>query len=136
MGAFLAIGQQFTGINAVIVYATKIFVDYFDNINTDVALNENYSSTYGSLIISSVNFVATIFAIPLVNKAGRKLLVMIGFSIDLAAIIMLVVIYIINNNDPNKATLITASVIFLIGFELGPGLCFYVCCTESFPTAV
>lgn len=54
----------------------------------------------------------------------------------MATAIMMIVIYAISNADPNKPTLIAASVIFLIGFEIGPGPCFYVCCMESFPAQV
>lgn len=34
------------------------------------------------------------------------------------------------------AMLITASIVFLFGFEIGPGPCFFVLCSESFPRCV
>lgn len=44
-----------------------------------------------------------------------------------------IVIYAINNENPNNTALIVVSVLFLIAFEIGPGPCFYLCCSESFP---
>lgn len=59
-----------------------------------------------------------------------------GFVIDCIALIVLAIIYIVNNENPNKIVLIVASVIYLIGFELGPGPCYYVCLSESFPCEI
>lgn len=50
--------------------------------------------------------------------------------------LILVVIYIINNEFPNKIALIAASIFFLLGYEIGPGPCFYICCAEIFPKKI
>lgn len=94
------------------------------------------SSTYGSIIITSVNLLSAIIATPIVEYVGRKVLLILGYLMCCASLLTLVVIYIISNEMPNKVVLIIASVIFLLGYEIGPGPCFYICCAEIFPKKV
>ena len=86
--------------------------------------------------MSAVNFGATCIAIPLVNTVGRKWLVVGGFLGVVGTLIMFLTIYAISNTDPQRIVLIVATVLYLIFFEIGPGPCFYVCCSESFPREV
>lgn len=72
----------------------------------------------------------------MVNTVGRKILVIVGFLGVVGTLIIYLVIYIIDNNNPNKVALIVGTVLYLIFFEIGPGPCFYVCCSESFPREV
>ncbi|RBQ22252.1 putative sialic acid transporter [Candidatus Methanobinarius endosymbioticus] len=69
IGLVLAIFQQIVGINAVITYAPMIF----KNIGI-----QSQSALLQSIIIGLVNFLATIIALWLIDKKGRKILLICG----------------------------------------------------------
>ncbi|MDP4209232.1 MAG: sugar porter family MFS transporter [Bacteroidota bacterium] len=69
LGTLLAAFQQITGINAVVNYAPTIFQQ--TGVGSDTALLQ-------SIIVGFVNFVFTIVAVRLVDKLGRKTLLLWG----------------------------------------------------------
>ena len=69
LGTLLAAFQQITGINVVINYAPVIFQQAGVGIN-DALLQ--------SIVVGIVNFVFTIIAVSLVDKKGRKILLLWG----------------------------------------------------------
>ncbi len=78
LGSLLAAFQQITGINAVISFAPTIFSQA--NVGEDQALLQ-------SVLVGIVNLVATIVALWLVDKKGRKVLLLwgtLGMTISLA----------------------------------------------------
>lgn len=78
IGTLLAAFQQITGINAVIMFAPNIF-------QATGAATEN--SLFQSVIVGLVNFLMTIIALWLVDRKGRKGLLIwgaLGMSISLA----------------------------------------------------
>lgn len=78
IGTLIAAFQQITGINAVIMFAPKIFQS---------AGSANVDSMMQSVIVGLVNFLMTIVALWLVDKKGRKTLLLwgaVGMIISLA----------------------------------------------------
>lgn len=69
IGLLLAIFQQVVGINAVITYAPMIF----ENIGI-----QSQNALLQSILIGFVNFSATIIALWLIDKKGRKILLIYG----------------------------------------------------------
>jgi len=69
LGTFLAAFQQITGINAVVNYAPVIFEK--TGVGGDTALLQ-------SMLVGLVNFLATIVALWLVDKKGRRTLLLWG----------------------------------------------------------
>ncbi|MBJ7880644.1 D-xylose transporter XylE [Gelidibacter salicanalis] len=69
IGIVLSIFQQFVGINVVLYYAPEIFKKI--DPNTDGAL-------LLTIVVGIVNFLFTIIAVKLVDKKGRKPLMVIG----------------------------------------------------------
>jgi len=70
IGVSLAILQQITGINIVIYYAPKIFLKAgFDNAG---------SAFWATVLVGTTNCVMTIIALAVIDKLGRKPLLMIG----------------------------------------------------------
>ncbi|CAL5970710.1 Hexose_transporter [Hexamita inflata] len=129
INAFLfGVAQQGTGVNAVVIYATQIFARTFSDDP-----NDYYSAIYGSMLISIVNFLATCLAIPLIQKINRRTLWFGGFIVCMIAHVMLIIQYTAIKND---ILLIVSSIIFLVGFEIGPGPVFYVLCGETFPKSI
>lgn len=71
IGVVIAITQQITGINAVFFYAPMIFEQ--SGVGVDAAFSQ-------AILVGLTNFVFTIVAIWLIDKLGRKPLLMIGIS--------------------------------------------------------
>ncbi|MBN1926434.1 MAG: sugar porter family MFS transporter [Prolixibacteraceae bacterium] len=71
IGIVIAILQQITGINAVFFYAPMIFEQ--TGIGTDASFSQ-------AILVGLTNLVFTILAIWLIDKVGRKALLVIGFS--------------------------------------------------------
>jgi MFS transporter, SP family, arabinose:H+ symporter len=71
IGIVIAILQQITGINAVFFYAPMIFEQ--TGIGTDASFSQ-------AILVGLTNLVFTILAMWLIDKAGRKMLLIIGFS--------------------------------------------------------
>ncbi|MEH0110508.1 sugar porter family MFS transporter [Tersicoccus sp. MR15.9] len=68
-GILLAAFQQFVGINVIFYYSTSLW--------SSVGFNESFSFT-ASVITSVINVLVTIIAIALVDRIGRRLLLLIG----------------------------------------------------------
>jgi len=78
IGTLLAAFQQITGINVVIMFAPKIF---------QAAGSATDNSLFQSIVVGLVNFLMTIVALWLVDRKGRKVLLIwgaVGMSISLA----------------------------------------------------
>lgn len=69
IGTLIAAFQQITGINAVIMFAPKMF---------QAAGSAQVDSLMMSMVVGLVNFLMTIFALWLVDKKGRKTLLLWG----------------------------------------------------------
>ncbi|XP_075213581.1 facilitated glucose transporter protein 1-like isoform X2 [Lycorma delicatula] len=65
------IAQQLSGINAVMFFSTRIFM---------MASLSNETAQYATLGMGAMNVVMTLVSLVLVEKAGRKVLLLIGFS--------------------------------------------------------
>jgi len=71
IGVVIAITQQITGINAVFFYAPMIFEQ--TGIGTDASFSQ-------AILVGVTNLVFTIVAMWLIDKVGRKFLLMVGLS--------------------------------------------------------
>jgi sugar porter (SP) family MFS transporter len=124
---FLAVFQQITGINTVIYYGALIFKEQVGGQSDSAAIGAN-------VIIGTVNFLCTIVALWLIDKVGRKPLMMAS-SAGMA--IALFVLGLLFQVDPPPALLILGIVILYVGsfgVGLGPGV--WVVISELFPTRI
>jgi MFS transporter, SP family, arabinose:H+ symporter len=71
IGVVIAILQQITGINAVFFYAPMIFEQ------TGIGVDASFSQ---AILVGLTNLVFTILAMWLIDKLGRKFLLLVGFS--------------------------------------------------------
>lgn len=67
----LAVFTQLTGISAILFYSSQIFCSKSDETNI-------YQGIVVSALVGSVSFGATFISLLFVDKAGRKLLLLIG----------------------------------------------------------
>ena len=70
LGFMLSLFQQITGINAVIYYTPKIF-----SISGIESGNASFLATLG---VGVINFLATFFSVWVLDKIGRRLLMLVG----------------------------------------------------------
>lgn len=71
IGVVIAILQQITGINAVFFYAPMIFEQ------TGIGVDASFSQ---AILVGLTNLIFTLLAIWLIDKMGRKFLLIVGFS--------------------------------------------------------
>lgn len=71
--------QQFSGVNALIFYAKRIFDDAGSILNSSVS----------SVIVGVVQIVATYYSTNLIKRADKKLLLFIGLSVMAACMFIL-----------------------------------------------
>lgn len=125
VGVVLAVLQQVTGINAVMYYAPEIFKSM--GSGTD-------SSLVQTILIGLVNFLFTILAIWLIDKVGRKVLLLVGSSV---MTICLAVIGIAFHTGHTTGSLVLIFIlIYVAAFAVSLGPVVWVVLSEIFPNRV
>src|ERR1700722_143020 len=69
----IALFSQFTGINTIIYYGALVFLEHVPHQTSATAL-------WANVMIGAINFVATILGMSLIDRAGRKPLLMSAFA--------------------------------------------------------
>jgi sugar porter (SP) family MFS transporter len=69
----IALFSQFTGINTIIYYGSIVFLEHVPHQTASTAL-------WANVIIGAINFVATIAGMLLIDRSGRKPLLMSAFA--------------------------------------------------------
>lgn len=119
--------QQLSGINAVIYYAPEIFSHAgFDSTNTQVL------ATVG---IGTVNFLTTILAMFLIDKLGRRPLLVLGF-IGTAATMLIIALAVVNPTLVPSWIVILMLLLYIASFAIAVGPLPHVMMSEIFPLRV
>jgi SP family arabinose:H+ symporter-like MFS transporter len=125
---FLAVSiaafSQFTGINAVLYYLNDIF---------GAAGFTKTSSGIQAVIIGVTNLLFTILAVSLIDKAGRKILLLIG---SVGMTITLSGIAFIFATQRHKDLLLYLLIVYVGSFAFSFGAVTWVYISEVFPNAV
>ncbi|XP_030748418.1 facilitated trehalose transporter Tret1-2 homolog isoform X2 [Sitophilus oryzae] len=108
--------QQWSGINAVIFYTTKIFRE------SGSSLNESVSTT----IVGIVNFISTFIAAALIDKLGRKILLYISAVSMVLSLGVLGAYFFLKDVSHIDVTVIgflplASFIVYVLGFSLGFG---------------
>jgi len=69
----IALFSQFTGINTIIYYGSLIFLEHVPHQSAGTAL-------WANVMIGAINFVATVIGMSLIDRVGRKPLLMSAFA--------------------------------------------------------
>jgi len=69
----IALFSQFTGINTIIYYGSLVFLEHVPHQTASTAL-------WANVIIGAINFVATIAGMLLIDRSGRKSLLMSAYA--------------------------------------------------------
>lgn len=116
--------SQFSGINAIIYYSTKIFA------SAGVGVNDAFTS---SAIIGLVNLLFTFLAIAFVDKAGRRPLLLIGLTVQVLAEVTVGWMFHVGYGG---WPLLVAVISFTAAFAMAMGPISWILCSEIFPTKV
>jgi MFS transporter, SP family, arabinose:H+ symporter len=120
IGAF----NQLSGINAILYYLNDIFAAAgFDRI----------SSNLQAVAIGAMNLAATFLGMALIDRVGRKLLLMVG---AVGTAICLAIVSAIFFTHKHQAMLVWALVAYIAFFAISLGAVIWVYISEIFPTRV
>jgi MFS transporter, SP family, arabinose:H+ symporter len=114
-------GSQLSGINAIMYYSTDIF---------KFATGDANSAFNSSVWIGLVNLLATFVAIALVDKAGRKPLLLIG---NAGQVVALAAVGFLFANDPRSPALLGFVILYIAFFGMAMGPLPWIVCSEIFP---
>jgi len=116
--------QQLSGINAVIYYAPEIFETAgFDSADTQIL------ATVG---IGTVNFVTTILAMFLIDRVGRRPLLILGFA-GTAATMLIIALAVLNATLVPSWLVIAMLLLYIASFAISVGPLPHVMMSEIFP---
>jgi len=131
IGIVIAILQQITGINSVFFYAPMIFEQ--SGIGTDAAFMQ-------AVLVGIVNLVATVVAILLIDKLGRRPLLIAGLVVIASSMLLLAYSFSSATYGPGgelidmNATMVLIGILsFVAGFGISLGPVMWVLFSELFP---
>ncbi len=123
---FLAVFQQITGINTVLYYGSILFKEM---------VGESATNAVGANVaIGGVNFLCTIGALFLVDRVGRRALLMAGSAgMGLA---LLALGFAFRQAHPSSGWILGLILLYVACFALSLGPCVWVYIAEIFPNRI
>lgn len=125
LAVLFAIFNQVSGINAIIYYAPRIFES--SGLGTDSAL-------LSSVAIGTVNFLFTFFALTLIDRFGRRKLMLTG-TLGLVATLGIVA-WLFMHPSSNPVAIVVLLLAYIAFFAMSQGACIWVFISEIFPNSV
>lgn len=116
--------SQFSGINAIMYYSTKIFT------TAGVGVKDSFMA---STVVGLVNLLFTLVAVALVDKAGRRMLLLVGL---VAQVIALGAVGWMFKANIGGIFLLVAILAFIAAFAMALGPIPWILCSEIFPMRV
>ena len=128
IGIGLAIFQQFVGINTVIYYAPTIL--------SDTGLSKSSSITQ-TVFVGITNVVFTVVAVLLLDRLGRRKLLLIG-TVGLILSLALLGVYFMSGTLQQQAgyVALVALLVYIASFAIGLGPVFWLMISEIYPTGI
>lgn len=126
LGIGLQIVQQLTGINVVMYYAPRIF--------GLAGYSGHAAQLWGTVIVGVVNVVATFIAIGLVDRWGRRPILLTGFgvmTVGMGALGWLLHLGI--GTHTQQIVAVAMLLIFIAGFAMSAGPMIWILCSEIQP---
>ncbi|MGY4647228.1 sugar porter (SP) family MFS transporter [Mycobacterium sp. URHB0021] len=128
VGVVLALAQQFVGVNTVIYYAPAILSD------TGLSNSESLANT---VLVGVTNVVFTVVAVLLLDRVGRRKLLITG-TVGLLCGLLILAVYFTSPTLQDKAgyLALVGLVVFIASFAIGLGPVFWLMISEIFPIGV
>ena len=117
--------SQFSGINAVMYYSTKIFA------TAGVGLQDAFGS---SVVVGLVNLLFTFVAIGFVDRAGRRPLLLVGLAVQVVA--LGAVGWLFQRRGAAVCRCWRRILVFIAAFAMALGPIPWILCSEIFPTRI
>ena len=124
IGVVLAVFSQFGGINAIMYYGPELF---------KTAGSGEDQAFLSTVILGVTILLATFGAITLVDRIGRKTLLIAGVSLQIVALVAVGLLYMFK---AAPVMILGFIILFLIGFAPSTGAVTWVIISEIFPTKV
>lgn len=124
IGAALAVFCQFSGINAIMYYAPEIFK------SSGAGLDSAFMQT---ILIGVVNLLFTFVAIRLIDRAGRRPLLLAGSAVQVLALCAVGLAF---KFSLGGLYLLLPILVFIAAFAAGMGPVPWVVISEIFPTRI
>jgi len=120
----LACFNQLSGINAVLYYLGDIFA---------AAGFDAWSADLQSVAVGFTNLIATLLGIALLDRVGRRTLILVG---SVGTALALSGVAFIMASDAARAWLLPLLILFIASFAISQGAVIWVYLSEIFPTGV
>ena len=127
VGVGLAVFQQVTGINTVIYYAPTIF--------QKAGLASNAAAILATVGVGVVNVLITVAALLLMDRAGRRKLLLFGLTIMTICLVVLAIAFATSQSQTLGMVTAVALAVYVGGFAIGLGPVFWLLIAEIFPLA-
>ncbi len=124
LAILLAMFNQLSGINAILYYLNDIFA---------AAGFHGIASSWPPVIIAAANLLATVIALSVIDRFGRKKLLLVGALGTSAALAAAAVIF---GTGQGKELLLYVLIVFIAFFAFSQGAVIWVYLAEIFPTPV
>ncbi|AOS64762.1 sugar porter family MFS transporter [Actinoalloteichus hymeniacidonis] len=124
VGLTIAAVQQLGGINTIIYYAPTII--------EETGLTASNSILY-SVFIGIINLVMTVVALRLMDRTGRRVLLLVSLSVMMVSLVLLGLTFVLEM--PPLLSLVFM-VVYIAAFACGLGPVFWVLIGEVFPPSV
>ena len=124
IGIMLAVFQQWSGITPLFSYLPEIF---------KAAGTGTSGAFFQSVLVSLVNLIVTLFALLLVDRAGRKGLMLSGTLLQCISFAMVGWLY---HTRGSAISILVFVMTFVAGHAFGNGVACWVVISEIYPTKV
>jgi sugar porter (SP) family MFS transporter len=128
IGLVLAVAQQLIGVNTVIYYAPKIL--QFTGLGSGSAITQ-------ALSVGITNFIFTGVAILMLDRVGRRPLLLVGTSGCILSLAMLGVFFSSSSLQASASWIaLVCLIVYIASFAVGLGPVFWLMISEIFPLPV
>jgi sugar porter (SP) family MFS transporter len=127
IGITLSVFQQITGINTVFYYAPKIFAA--------AGFTSTASALFATLGVGIINVLATIISVWLLDRAGRRALLLVGSAGMSLALLSLACAFFLQNSNTGTIALVSL-MLYVTCFALSLGPVTWVLLSEIFPLKI
>ncbi len=126
VGVGLAVFQQITGVNAI-VYYTPIILQMG-------GFHSATSAILATVLVGGVNLVFTIISLSLLDRVGRRPLLLVGIA--LMAVSLLYLGYLFGVAHVARVAILIDVLVYLASFAIGLGPIFWLLISEIYPTTI
>lgn len=124
LAILIAVFNQLSGINAILYYLKDIFA---------AAGFSGLSNDWQQVAVGAANLIATIVALRVIDRVGRRKLLLIG---SVGTALALAGVALIMATGEGRAYLLAMLIVFIAFFAFSQGAVIWVYLSEIFPTAV